>query len=338
MTEAVIPDTASALADYDAWVATHPGAARDLQERIIDLLDDAGLTFDRVSVRIKSRDSFLSKLRNPDYPDYRDLDSAYDLIGVRVIAFHSSEIPQLKKALGDEFTIVTEVDKAAETARRGGFGYASQHLVVRDSRCAEAPDAAADTPAADSRLIEIQLRTVLQHAWAEFEHDIRYKNPRGVDPDIQRAFTLAAGLIELADQQFDQIAEKLGQACAGESTEQEFAPAHRIDAAGLPQEIIDIAGPEFPMSKVAYYDYAVAMLAAHGIVTDADLRALLTPANINALQQAMDYNFPPGQVRLIDDMLLYVYGDTHISRTQHIGDNPASRPARLSARWVQLTS
>ena len=56
------------------------------------------------------------------------------------------------------------------------------------------------------------MRTVLQHAWAEFEHDIRYKSPDGViDPRIDRAFALAAGLIELADQQFDQVAAILDE-------------------------------------------------------------------------------------------------------------------------------
>ena len=55
----------------------------------------------------------------------------------------------------------------------------------------------------------MQIRTVLQHAWAEFEHDIRYKRSgEAPDPQIDRAFTLAAGLIELADQQFSAIRDR----------------------------------------------------------------------------------------------------------------------------------
>ena len=42
---------------------------------------------------------------------------------------------------------------------------------------------------------QVQIRTVLQHAWAEFEHDIRYKG--SVPPEhvleLDRRFTLAAG-------------------------------------------------------------------------------------------------------------------------------------------------
>jgi hypothetical protein len=52
---------------------------------------------------------------------------------------------------------------------------------------------------------------------------------------------------------------------------------------------------------------------------------------------AMDYGYAPGQVRLIDDLLLMVYGRDHIRRTVHIGDNPDSRPGRLGNRWQRLT-
>jgi PmbA protein len=47
------------------------------------------------------------------------------------------------------------------------------------------------------RCASIQLRTVLQHAWAEFEHEIRYKGtvPSEHASDLDRRFTLAAGLL-----------------------------------------------------------------------------------------------------------------------------------------------
>lgn len=55
----------------------------------------------------------------------------------------------------------------------------------------------------------MQVRTILQHAWAEFEHDIRYKGsvPEEDAPDLNRRFTLAAGLLELADREFSAIRE-----------------------------------------------------------------------------------------------------------------------------------
>jgi len=315
-----------ALQDYDSWIQAHPTVAADLEAHIIDVLDDAGLTFDRVSVRIKDRTSFARKLSNEKYPDYDSFTDAHDVIGVRVITFHSSEIPQLKDALSGLFTVVRVIDKAAETAREGRFGYASQHLIVSAK---DEPWAA--EKGASPKYIEIQLRTVLQHAWAEFEHDVRYKNqqhPETSSPEVQRAFTLAAGLIELADEQFDKIAGIIGT--SGEEVE------GALDEESLPRVLSRIVGSQYPTSRVDYYHYAIEMLAAHEITTVAQLRELLAPKRLKALRKAMNYPYYPGQVRLVDDMLLFAYGREHIRKTVHIGDNAQSRPGRLGNRWQQL--
>ena len=75
----------------------------------------------------------------------------------------------------------------------------------------------------------VQIRTVLQHAWAEFEHDIRYK---GVVPDehafdLDRRFTLAAGLLGLADREFSAIRARLQVAIPDEPEPEEAAPTRR---------------------------------------------------------------------------------------------------------------
>ena len=53
---------------------------------------------------------------------------------------------------------------------------------------------------------EIQIRTILQHAWAEIEHDRNYKFSGELPEDIQRRFKLVAGSLELADKEFDRLA------------------------------------------------------------------------------------------------------------------------------------
>ncbi len=308
---------ATNIGDYDHWISSNPEVGRRVHEVVIDALEDAGIAYDQVAVRIKDRASFLAKVRNPNYPDYVDFDSAYDIIGVRIITYHSSEIPQLLDVIRDLFDIDTIIDKAAETARAGHFGYASKHVIVRAEQLG-------------GMHMEIQLRTVLQHAWAEFEHDIRYKNStRELNPEVHRSFTLAAGLIELADQQFDKITQII-------NSETEDSPADELTSAGLPAELSAILGPDYPTSKVDYYAWALDMLAAHGVTTPAELRDLMSQENIRALTQAMDYPYRPGQVRLVDDMLLYKYGRDHIRRTVHIGDNITSRPGRLGNRWQKL--
>jgi ppGpp synthetase/RelA/SpoT-type nucleotidyltranferase len=310
---------------YDRWMAAHPTIARDIQLVLTDELLDAGLSFDQVSVRLKDRHSYLSKLRNPDYPEYDSFESAHDVVGIRVTSFTTSEIPLLLGVVRTLFAVEEVEDKAAKAIAEGRFGYASHHVIARID--GEKLPALAGL---DGRLVEIQLRTVLQHAWAEFEHDIRYKNPGDdLPPQVHRAFTLAAGLIELADGQFDDIARIVGAGRSGPGDAE-------LSATMLPGVLTMLVGGDYPPSKAEYYVFAVDMLAAHGITTVGELTDLCSPAAVSQLKDIMDYDYPPGQVRLIDDLLLFTYGRDHIRRTVHIGDNPASRPGRLGNRWQRM--
>jgi hypothetical protein len=56
---------------------------------------------------------------------------------------------------------------------------------------------------------EIQTRSILQHAWAEIEHDLGYKTSHEVPRSIRRRFSRLAGLLELVDQEFERIRDEL---------------------------------------------------------------------------------------------------------------------------------
>ncbi|MDU7504356.1 MAG: GTP pyrophosphokinase family protein, partial [Corynebacterium kroppenstedtii] len=154
----------------------------------------------------------------------------------------------------------------------------------------------------------------------------------GSDPRIDRAFTLAAGLIELADQQFDQIASIANQTPRATDSSDDASLSPEI----LPGVLTVILGPLFPRSKSEYYRYAYAMLAAHGITDVGGLRELLSDDLAEAVRSVMHPDFPPGQVRMVDDVLLARYGRDHIKKTVDIGDHGETRSGRLGNRWKKL--
>lgn len=58
---------------------------------------------------------------------------------------------------------------------------------------------------------EIQVRTVLQHAWAELSHDRNYKF-RGVLPsNLERRLFLMSGLLEIADNSINELSTLIDQ-------------------------------------------------------------------------------------------------------------------------------
>ncbi|MCQ9330617.1 MULTISPECIES: GTP pyrophosphokinase family protein [Corynebacterium] len=312
---------------YHEWVRTHPNAATEFSEAIEDVLDDAGVVYDRVATRVKGWPSLKKKAKKrdadgaPTYPDpWNDI---HDLVGARVTVFNSTVIPQAIDILGRSFTVLRSVDKAAETRISGSFGYGSHHLVLQVN------DSLEELAEYEGFTFEVQIRTVLQHAWAEFEHDIRYKQgPKPPTPQVDRLFTLAAGLIELADQKFDDIAALM-----------EVGPAPQdsveINAETLPGVLAVILGDAFPRSRSEHIRFLAELLEANNIDTLAKLEALLNERDIIRVREAMRYRYKPGQVRLIDDLLLLHFGKEHIEATAELGDR-GDRRKRLNRRLKQL--
>ncbi|WP_295626162.1 GTP pyrophosphokinase family protein [uncultured Corynebacterium sp.] len=328
-------------ARYDEWTAAHPRAKEDFAGAIGELLSDAGLAFDSVTARVKTWRSLRIKAnrRRDDgefaYPD--PWPDVHDIIGVRVTTYHSNEIPDVLAVLGDSLEVVRTIDKTAETRISGQFGYGSHHLVCRVGE--GAPPGLAPYK---GQQFEVQVRTVLQHAWAEFEHDIRYKSPEGaIDPRIDRAFALAAGLIELADQQFDQVAAILDEEHGPDADavdgggEDEAADAVEFGAETLPG-LLTLLLPTVPRSKSEHYAWLEELLDANGVTTVGDLRDLVAPDRVAAVEDVLKYRFQPGHVRIIDDLLLAAFGAEHVERTGSSGAHPAQRPARLRSRLGQM--
>ena len=322
---------------YQEFCAKYPNAAADFLGAIEDVLSDAGLTYDHVTTRVKEWRSLRSKSRKrrPDgtlmYPHpWQDI---HDLIGVRVTTYHSTEIPRIIEALTEVFEVRRSVDKTAQTRVSGSFGYGSHHLILRVPPSPVTPALQAYV----GREFEVQIRTVLQHAWAEFEHDIRYKrrgNTGKLAPEVDRAFTLAAGLIELADQQFDLIA-------AQQSATDTTAPIDldvKFTAETLPGIIALLHGNTIPQSRLEHYHWLEELLHAHGLTTVAQLTELMSPANLERVKTALHYTFQPGQVRIIDDLLLAAFGEEHIAKTGTTGNFPAQRPARLRHRLALINA
>ena len=272
------------------------------------LLDDAGIDYLSVTGRTKSVASFSAKANRAQdgRPLYVDpLQEVTDQIGVRVITYVHSDVAAVAELLDEELTILDDRDLGEETARSGRFGYASRHLLVRT-------DAGDDEhPELVGELASVQVRTVLQHAWAEFEHDIRYKGnvPEDAAADLDRRFTLAAGLIELADREFATIRERIQAAAPGSTAE---ADADHI----VGQELATFLAGHYSdagWSHTDHYDWIAGLLTQLGIDSVDDLADLLTSVDADAVIRRMGYRYPAGAVRRLDDALLAIFGEQYVT-------------------------
>ena len=58
-------------------------------------------------------------------------------------------------------------------------------------------------------IFEIQIRTILQHTWAEIEHDRNYKFHGVLPIELKRRFNILSGVLELVDKEFNDIANQI---------------------------------------------------------------------------------------------------------------------------------
>jgi predicted RNase H-like nuclease/ppGpp synthetase/RelA/SpoT-type nucleotidyltranferase len=278
------------------------------------VLDEAGINYLSVTGRTKSVASFAAKAaRQLDgaliYADpLRDIT---DQIGVRVITYVLSDVAVVADLLADQVIVKDDRDMGRETASQGRFGYSSRHVLIALDPARESQPAYEQLR---GRVAAVQIRTVLQHAWAEFEHDIRYKGtvPDEHARDFDRRFTLAAGLLELADREFSTIRDRLRVGPADRSQAQEAQDDDpRID----PRELAAFLAGQYAdagWSRTDHYAWISGLLLELGITSLAELTDVLRPFSGLDLNARMDYRYPPGAVRRLDDALLAAFGDRYV--------------------------
>jgi ppGpp synthetase/RelA/SpoT-type nucleotidyltranferase len=292
------PQVAELAARLAAWLTT--------------VLDDAGINYQYIASRGKSVASFAAKTAKtvdgqPLYPDpLRDIT---DQIGARVITYVTSDVAAVADVVKDQLSVVDDKDLGQATANEGRFGYVSRHLQVSLDPVWLGP-----LPADLLRVpsAQIQIRTVLQHAWAEFEHDIRYKGtiPQALAPDLNRRFTLAAGLLELADREFEVIRDRMRERMA-EAAPEADADDPRI---GNQELAAFLAGhyPDAGWSRDDHYTWISGLLLELGITSLRELAGLLPSVDSEAIADRMGYKYPPGAVRRLDDALLAQFGTRYL--------------------------
>ena len=150
-----------------------------------------GIKVQSVQHRAKNPSSFGHKAaipseEDPDAPKYPEpLKQITGLAGVRIITYFPGTVKDIDKLLSEEFEVAERFDKGQELMEEERFGYQSIHYLVR-VKAERAHLTEYDRFA--KTVTEEQVRTILQDAWAEIEHDIQYKSSIAIPLEIRRRF------------------------------------------------------------------------------------------------------------------------------------------------------
>ena len=187
----------SIWAEYEKFYKARSLTVQELEKRVKKAVAQFSSNL-RITGRVKSFKSFKRKYirllqNNPDAAPPQ----ITDLIGIRIICTFIEDLDEVEKNIKKEFKTI-EVERKGREHTYREFGYESIHLLI------EIPEDIAKE--GGGKTAEIQVRTILQDAWAEVEHELIYKPEfYPVDTPMKRKLAAINASLSLADTIFQEI-------------------------------------------------------------------------------------------------------------------------------------
>lgn len=167
---------------YEKKLPLYQKAVAGVSETLAKLLENEKIH--SIKYRVKTFESFLDKITVKQYQ--KPFTDCTDIAGCRVICLFKDQLPKIAKKIEKKYDVLETVISEESSNQ---FSYQKYHIIVR----------------VGSLACEIQLRTIVQEAWAEIEHYINYSQMIGAEPKLVRKINALSALFEIADDQFRDI-------------------------------------------------------------------------------------------------------------------------------------
>lgn len=178
---------------------------KELELIIEKKLKSEFISFSSITSRAKEIESYSKKCNKNKYSDPQK--EIMDLAGIRIITYTNSDVIEICSIIESIFDIDYEnSSNKLDNIDVDRFGYLSVHYI------AKLKDEYFKTviyEEFEGMQFEIQIRTILQHAWAEIEHDRSYKFNGVLPKKLKRKFFMLAGVLELVDNEFEYLTKEI---------------------------------------------------------------------------------------------------------------------------------
>jgi len=198
------PDQGSLRRKYNELLPLRTFVVREL-EILMEEAVASMTSVPRVTGRVKSFGSYLKKYLRY-LKEGADPSGISDIIGIRIICIFLEDLLRAEEVLREKFEVI-------EVERKGGdhtlreFGYDSIHLLINvPEEILQKDDALKSSNSINCGIAEIQIRTIVQDAWAEVEHELMYKTEfTPFDTPLKRKLAAVNASLSLADIVFQEI-------------------------------------------------------------------------------------------------------------------------------------
>lgn len=195
----------------DKWIEDELPNYRRLTNAVISILESIlqnnNIEYLSVTGRTKSPEGIREKIKRKNYKD--PINQVTDISGIRVILYFETDVDRFSKLISSSFCIDEKnSSNKNDLLLTDRVGYRSTHFVCDlGSDRNKVPEYGK----LSGLKFELQVRTVLQHAWAELSHDREYKFSGVLPNEIQRKLFLYSGLLEIADRGFAELSAEIDE-------------------------------------------------------------------------------------------------------------------------------
>lgn len=188
--------------EYKIIMPHYERLANEIREGLKTKIEKANIRTTPIICRAKTLESLLHKSERKLYSN--PLSEITDLAGVRVVCMYEPDIEKIEEIIQSEFKVCERVDKYKE-AGSDKMGYLGIHFIVQLKDHYSGPR----YDGLHAFKCEIQVRTILQDAWALISHHLVYKEESSIPNKIKRDLNNVASLLEIAQGVFDSAREKI---------------------------------------------------------------------------------------------------------------------------------
>lgn len=184
---------------------TYKKLALKVESLLVEVFEVEKISYHIITSRAKDIDSVKKKASKNKYD--KPHEEIQDFAGIRIITYVEDEVEKVCNIIEKTFNIDKEnSENKSDDLGIDKVGYKSVHYIASldESRLE-----LLEYKQYIKKCFEIQVRTILQHAWAEIEHDRNYKFTGKLPTNIGRRFKILAGVLEMADREFNTIANEI---------------------------------------------------------------------------------------------------------------------------------
>lgn len=172
---------------------------------IREILKKEDIVYHSIESRVKTLESFKEKAHLDKYKE--PIQDITDIVGIRIITLFEKDVYEISQLIKEVFEIdSTKSEDKTDLLDADKMGYKSMHYIAKLKNNKTNLN---ENNAYEELSFEIQIRSILQHAWAEIEHDRNYKFQGELPKHLKRRFYALSGMLEIADREFNMLAEEV---------------------------------------------------------------------------------------------------------------------------------